>query len=195
MHKKIEDYIAQLDSQLDESRKILLKQLASYIQEAEEAKLNFICTHNSRRSHLSQIWAQVFAYRFGIDVATFSGGTEATAFHPNAVASLKRAGLDILDAAGDNPKYRVSFADDTEAMTCYSKTFDDTVNPSTDFAAILTCSEADAGCPVVHGASARIKLFYEDPKVADGTAEEAATYDKRCAQIANEMRYVFSLIK
>ena len=195
MNQKIQAYISTLDLEIEESRKPVLEQLVAYIRENEHPNLNFICTHNSRRSHLSQIWAQVFAHHAGINVSTFSGGTEATAFNPNAVAALRRAGLDISDASGDNPRYQVSFAEGIEPMTCFSKTFDDPVNPSSNFAAIMTCSEADADCPYVPGASDRIKLFYEDPKVSDGTPQEQQTYDARCAQIASEMQYIFSRIK
>ena len=195
MHKKLEQYISSLDSSIDQSRKPILQQLAAYVEETDQPKLNFICTHNSRRSHLSQIWAQVFAHYFGIEVATFSGGTETTAFHPNAVEALRRAGLEISGDERDNPRYNVSFSDRAESLVCFSKTFDDEFNPTNDFAAIMTCSEADSGCPFVPGASARIKLFYEDPKEADETPAEAKTYDERCTQIAREMRYVFSIIK
>lgn len=80
-------------------------------------------------------------------------------------------------------------------MTCYSKTFDDAVNPSAGFAAIMTCSEADAECPIVLGADVRIKLFYEDPKVSDGSGNEEKVYGERSRQIALEMAYVFSNVK
>jgi arsenate reductase len=59
----------------------------------------------------------------------------------------------------------------------------------------MTCSHADKNCPTVTGASLRIPITFEDPKAADGTAKEAATYDKRSAQIAREMLYAFSLVK
>lgn len=194
MYQDIIKYIDSLDQSIDESRKPVLNQLADYIKNNEDVKLNFICTHNSRRSHLSQIWAQVFAHYAGIKVETFSGGTEATAFHPNAVAALERAGLKISNNGGANPRYQVSFSDDLDPMICYSKVFDEPANPQVDFAAVMTCSEADSGCPFVPGAKARIKLFYEDPKISDGTPEEAKTYDERCAQIASEMKYIFSRI-
>ena len=194
MYQNITKYISSLDHPIDEDRKAVLNQLKAYVQDNEIPKLNFICTHNSRRSHLSQIWAQVFACHFNVSLETFSGGTEATAFNPNAVAALRRAGFKIESEGGENPRYEVSFSDDQEKMVCYSKTFDDPLNPQEDFAAVMTCSEADADCPFVPGASARIKLFYEDPKVSDGTPEESQTYDERCAQIANEMKYIFSAI-
>ena len=194
MLQKITNYISSLNQDIEESRKPILNQLVAYIRENKQPKLNFICTHNSRRSHLSQIWAQVFAHHFGLKISTYSGGTEATAFHPNAVAALKRAGFEISSEEGDNPKYHISYSADKNAMICFSKKFDDATNPSSGFAAIMTCSEADADCPLVSGADTRIKLFYEDPKVADGTPEEARTYDERCAEIASQMHFVFSSI-
>lgn len=196
MYQKLEQCITSLKQvELDESRKAILADLVNYIQRHSNAKLNFICTHNSRRSHLSQVWAQTMAAYFGVEVETFSGGTEATAFHPNAVAALERAGFSIASEGGKNPRYRVQFNEMMEPMVCYSKTYDDSTNPSSGFAAIMTCSEADADCPLVLGADARIKLFYEDPKISDGTPIQVETYDERCRQIAAEMYFVFSQIK
>ena len=58
-----------LDAVSPERREIL-DPLAGFIQskvsEDQEIRLNFICTHNSRRSHLSQIWAQAMAFHFNI---------------------------------------------------------------------------------------------------------------------------------
>ncbi|MFN3874983.1 MAG: protein-tyrosine-phosphatase [Flavobacteriales bacterium] len=155
------------------------------------ADLTFICTHNSRRSHLSQIWAATAAWHFGLDhVRTYSGGTEATAFNPRAVAAVERAGFRVVKPEGKNPVYEVSFAQDRAAERCWSKIYDDPANPQKDFCAVMTCSEADRNCPIVFGALDRISLPYIDPKEADGTPEEAARYDERCLQIAAEMWYV-----
>ena len=160
------------------------------------ARLNFICTHNSRRSHFGQVWAQVGAHHFGIDslVQTYSGGTEATAFNERAVGALRRAGLDIHPAAiSDNPRYAVHYAADRTPMVCFSKKYDDaSANPTSGFAAVMTCAQADRGCPVVYGSAARFSTPYEDPKASDGSPEERDTYDERCAQIAREMLYVMS---
>ncbi|MEM7297080.1 MAG: protein-tyrosine-phosphatase [Bacteroidota bacterium] len=195
MNQKLEQYIAELDlSQISEPRKDVLGQIANYVKNSPNPKLNFICTHNSRRSHLSQIWAQTFADRFGITLKTFSGGTEATAFNPNAVSAIRRAGFNVEAEGDQNPRYSVSHSEDEAPMVCYSKKFEEEPNPTSGFAAIMTCSEADAECPVVFGADERIKLFYEDPKISDGTPEEAKTYDARCKQIATELFYVFSSI-
>jgi len=159
--------------------------------------MTFICTHNSRRSHLSQIWAAVAAAKFGImDVETFSGGTESTAFNPRAVAALERSGLAIeSDASEDNPRYQVTFSKTLDPLVCFSKVYSSDPNPDSGFCAIMTCDSADRSCPTVSGSSTRIAIPYEDPKVADGTDQEAAKYDERCAQICREMLYVFSKVQ
>lgn len=59
----------------------------------------------------------------------------------------------------------------------------------------MTCSEAEEACPVVIGAAARISLSYEDPKLYDNTAQEAAAYRQRCRQIAAELNFVFDQLK
>lgn len=195
MNAKITQYLQEIKSDIQsisEGRIEILSQIVEYIRSTPNPKLNFICTHNSRRSHLSQIWAQTMAYHFEIPLETFSGGTEATAFNPNAVAALIRAGFDIKKDGDENPYYQVSFSSDENPLVAFSKKFEDPPNPTSGFAAIMTCSEADAECPIVFGAEKRIKLFYEDPKVADGTPEEASTYDERCKQIATEMYCIFN---
>ena len=196
IHPEIQSYLGKHESvEISPERKLILSVIADYIKSTSNPKLNFICTHNSRRSHLSQIWAQTMAHHYGVKVETFSGGTEATAFHPNAVAAIEGAGFDVKKGEGSNPRYEVGFSNDASPMTCYSKTFDDAVNPSAGFAAIMTCSEADAECPIVLGADVRIKLFYEDPKVSDGSGNEEKVYGERSRQIALEMAYVFSNVK
>jgi arsenate reductase len=174
-------------------RRAELEQLARFIRRrtgaGETARLVFICTHNSRRSHLAQVWCQTAARMHGLSrVETYSGGTEATAFDPRAVASLERAGFRVRAAdAVPNPRYLVRFSDEVEPMVCFSKVYDQPPNPREGFCAIMTCSAADEGCPVVLGASERIALRYDDPKEFDGTPLEAQKYDERCRQIAREM--------
>jgi arsenate reductase len=202
LHPVLEAYVNQLREEQDlipATRKNQLKQLANYIHQKRSAqepvRLNFICTHNSRRSHLSQIWAATTAAYLGLDgIQTYSGGTEATAFNPRAVAALERAGFQIEDPGGDNPHYRVSFSSEAASLECFSKTFDDPFNPEKDFAAIMTCSDADENCPFIPGAEFRLPLTYEDPKAADGTTEEAARYDERVRQIGRELFYAMDQV-
>ncbi len=189
---------AYIDARLAEADEIpaerlrALDALADYVAErraaGEPARLNFVCTHNSRRSHMSMIWFAAAAH-FGLDhVTTFSGGTETTAFNPRAVAAIERAGFRVEKTTdAGNPIYHVRFADDAHALTCFSKVYDQAPNPDAGYAAVMVCGSADRSCPNVPGADRRLVITYEDPKVSDGTKAEAATYDERCAQIAREM--------
>ncbi|MEM1435347.1 MAG: protein-tyrosine-phosphatase [Pseudomonadota bacterium] len=177
-----------------------LKKIALYARTqlgtSGAVNLTFICTHNSRRSHMSQLWAQTAASYFGIvGVSTYSGGTEATAFNPRAVAAISRAGFDVeQQSEGANPLYAVSAGPNLPAMTAFSKRYQDPANPQENFCAVMTCSEADKNCPTVDGASFRVAIPYEDPKAFDGTPLEAVKYDERCRQISREMLWLFSQI-
>jgi len=200
MYSKLETYISDLVTDygsISEDRKKELNEVAHYIRfkllAGEPAKLNFICTHNSRRSHLAQIWTQTAAAYYDIEgIATYSGGTESTAFNPRAVAAVERAGFNVQDPGGENPMYKVLYSDEAEPMICFSKTFDDAVNPDNYFAAIMTCSDADENCPNVPGAEFRKAITYVDPKEADGTDSEEEVYDERCRQIGTEMFYMMN---
>mgnify|MGYP001951124988 CR=1 FL=1 len=81
------------------------------------------------------------------------------------------------------------------AVIAFSKQFSDAFNPASEFAAIMTCSSADKGCPIILGCDKRIAITYEDPKQSDGTPQQTETYLKRSLQIATEMKFVFSGLK
>lgn len=178
-------------------RKKILEQLSDFVSRNRPAKLVFICTHNSRRSHIAQIWAQTAAAYFNVNqVESYSGGTEATAFNPRAVEALRKIGFKIeLSSTDANPRYTVQFSDSNPALNVFSKTYSDPENPSHDFAAVMTCTHADENCPVVTGCSARISLPYNDPKDFDGTALESIKYNERAIEIGREILYAFSKVK
>jgi hypothetical protein len=161
------------------------------------AKLTFICTHNSRRSHMSQIWAQTAAYYYGLnEVSAFSGGTEATACNCRTVAAMRRVGFEITDATtGDNPIYVVRYAEDRPPIRAYSKIYNADANPTNNFIALMTCSSADKSCPVVNGSIARFAIHYVDPRLCDDTPTETAAYNERCREIAREMFYIMSEVR
>lgn len=177
----------------------VLQPLIDYIQSKasknQEALLNFICTHNSRRSQFAQVWAQTAAYYYNVKAICYSGGVEVTTFNERAVAAVKRAGLEFASEGKDNPKFTVSFSEETEPLIMFSKLYDDDSNPIHDFAAIMTCSHADKNCPFISGTEARIPVMYDDPKEFDDSPQEILKYDERSMQIAREMFYVFSQIK
>jgi len=188
------------EDSISAERKEILKPLVDYIQTKrnhnETIRLNFICTHNSRRSHLSQIWAQTMAFYFGIkNVSCYSGGTETTAMFPKVVETLINQGFQIAKLSeGDNPIYAVKYSENESAIVCFSKTYNDNFNPSSKFGAIMTCNNADEGCPLVLGAEARFPIKYDDPKAFDQTDLQNEKYAERSLEIAQEMWWVFSQI-
>ena len=186
---------------ITEERKKVLQPLIDYIQQKvnfhQEVHLNFICTHNSRRSHLAQIWAQTMAFHFGIkNVFCYSGGTEATAIFFKIGETLGKQGF-IIQKLSDtvNPVFGIKYDHNQHPIICFSKTFDDTFNPENKFAAIMTCSSADEGCPFIAGAESRLPIRYEDPKAFDGTSVMDEKYLELSIEIASEMYFVFSQIK
>lgn len=187
--------------QIPEDRKADLRELAAFIQqelvEGKVPQLTFICTHNSRRSHMAQLWmAAAMAYAQAGRVATYSGGTEVTAFNPRAVKAMRDAGFKMeSDAKKNNPNYTVRWSDEQDGTTCFSKHYAHQSNPQTGFAAVMTCSQADEACPIVFGAAARFAMPYEDPKLADDSPKEAERYAERCQQIARELLFVAQTVK
>jgi arsenate reductase len=186
---------------ISSDRKTTLQPLIDFVQgkhnAQKEIRLNLICTHNSRRSHLSQVWAQTAAAHYGINnVFCYSGGTEATAMFPMVAETLKDSGFKIQTLSdGTNPIYAIKYAENEHPVIGFSKTYDNEFNPENEFAAIMTCSQADGGCPFIAGAEKRIPITFEDPKAFDNTPQHKEMYQERSLQIATEMFYVFSQIK
>jgi len=187
--------------QIPADRQKELKKAALFIrtkiQAGEPAQLTFICTHNSRRSHLAQIWTQTAAAYYDVEgIKAYSGGTESTAMNIRTVDALRRVGFSLTDSTGgNNPVYLVKFSDTKSEIRGYSKVYSADGNPKDNYAAFMTCSQADKNCPVVQGSTFRIAIPYDDPKAADGTPEEVARYDERTQQIGREMLYMISLVK
>jgi len=196
--KKITTFSAE---NISAERKEILQTLVDYIHSKRETnqtiRLNFICTHNSRRSHLSQIWAQTMAFHFGINnIFCYSGGTESTAMFPKVAEILSNQGFQIQKLSeNSNPVYSVKYGENENPIICFSKKYDDDFNPKTHFGAVMTCNHADEGCPVVFGAEARFPIKYNDPKAFDHTDLQTEKYSERSLEIAQEMWWVFLQIK
>lgn len=202
LYTKINQLVESLKTEtINEDRIPVLETVINYIQKqknnSELINLNFICTHNSRRSHLSQIWAQTISSYFKVsNVFCYSGGTEATAMFPFVSNTLKKQGFEIeILSESKNPVYSIKFSTTNHPIIAFSKTFDDSFNPNENFAAIMTCAHADKNCPFIAGADNRIPLRYEDPKAFDNTPQQAEKYEERSLQIATELKYIFSKIK
>ena len=201
MNSNVKHYFESLDlNAVPAERQSVLQPLVDYIKakisSQQPIHLTFICTHNSRRSHLGQVWAQVAAAYFGIEnIHSFSGGTEATACNSRTIAAFQRAGLEVTKTTDlENPIYEIRYDDSSQPIIAFSKVYDQTPNPNRGFAAIMTCDHAEANCPFIPGAEKRLPIMYIDPKVADDTPEETAAYDARCRQIATEMKWVFEKV-
>jgi len=195
--KEVAAEIGTISPERKEVLNSIVSDIPARLEAGKPADLTFICTHNSRRSHMSQIWAATAAYYYGLEnVHTFSGGTQATACNCRTVAAMRRVGFDIEDATtGDNPIYLVRYATDRPVIRAYSKLYNADGNPSRDFIALMTCSVADKSCPVVQGAVSRYAIHYVDPRLCDDTPTETTAYNERCREIAREMFYIMSEVR
>lgn len=201
MNSKINETIGKFaTNEVSEERKLILQPLIEYIQakknNAEIINLVFVCTHNSRRSHLTQIWAQTMAFHFQIkNLFCYSGGTEVTAMFPKVAETLNNQGFNIQKLSeNNNPVYAIKFDVNEPAVICFSKIYNNEFNPQNKFGAIMTCNNADEGCPMVLGADGRFPIKYNDPKQFDGTDLMNEKYTERSLEIAAEMYFVFKSI-
>lgn len=211
LNKKLLSYLQESEQKatnIEDSRKKELADLANYIvedlQKKEEVKILAICTHNSRRSHMTQLLIETAATYYGINtsaasygvnrISAFSGGTEATAFNQNAINALESIGFSFTkEEGGSNPKYIVN--NGTNKFHSFSKKYSNKINPSSNFIAVMVCSDADKSCPVVDGADARFAIPYDDPRYYDKTPSQDAKYAETVEKIATEMMYVMSNVK
>jgi len=179
---------------LKERKKNLIP-LVDYIQKNHNhnktVHLNFICTHNSRRSQFSQVWAYTAAAYYGVKANCFSGGVEVTSFNERAVSSLRRSGFIITSQGTENPIYQISYGEGASPITIFSKKFDAPENQCDAFAAVMTCGDAEENCPFIPGTEMRIPLIYKDPKAFDDTEVENEKYHECSLEIASELFYVF----
>ena len=190
---------------VDADRAAAYALLADWVAEkgkaGEPAHLVFVCTHNSRRSHMSQLWAAAAARHAGLKhVQSWSGGTEATAFNPRSVRALEGHGFDINSTdkqapdGMDNVIYETRLGEGIPPIAGFSKVYSDAHNPAAGFAAIMVCSAADASCPFVEGAELRVSVPFIDPKRADGTPDQAAVYAAKSEEIGREMAWMMGQV-
>lgn len=198
-NKVFTDFIGTLKpDDIASDRKQILQHLAQAIQEGLQKKegvaLQFICTHNSRRSQFAQVWAQHLLYWHGyFKVGCYSGGTAVTAVYPEVINQFKLQGFTASRLSeGSNSVYAVKASKQLAPSFVFSKPITHLVNPSDDFIAVMTCDQAYEACPVVLGAKKRIGLTYTDPKNHDGQENEEQAYAQTSTQIATEMLYLCS---
>jgi protein-tyrosine-phosphatase len=204
MNGNLEEYSSNIASRFNligTERREVLEDIADFlkrrIQHGLKTNLLFVCTHNSRRSQFAQIWAELAAIYYKVEnVKSFSGGTEVTAFHPNAIHAIQKAGIIVEKGTGSvNPDYDLFSEANEPFLRSYSKLYNDPRNPSQELVAIMTCTEAETNCPFIPEALRRISVRYDDPKAFDNTPEQEMRYDESCKLIATEMFYLFSILK
>lgn len=199
IQEKLREYACRFDS-IAVERKIVLQQLALSIRQSiaeyDRADILYVCTHNARRSHFGQVAAALAAAFYGIEqIYTYSAGTETTHVHIQTIKAIEALGCTVLKMnETTNPKYQINF-DGPHTLTCYSKTIHDSMLPKQEYIAVMTCTDAEQNCPFLPLAIARIALPYADPKIADGTGNEALIYFACFEQILTEALYVFALLK
>jgi len=193
----------QIDVPHREAGATLVNWIVENHKPGQSLHVTVVCTGNSRRSILGATMGNVAAAYWGMPEIRFqSGGTAPTAFNPRTIACLRDIGVEIESTGTEalrgepktaNPIYRVRWGQTGEPAfeaTEFSKTYFDPSNPQSGFAAIMVCDEADAGCPLVKGASLRLSMPYLDPKIHDDSDDEAARYAERRDDIGRLMLYV-----
>ena len=177
---------------INNERKALLKSIADFmieeLSDRDKLNINFICTHNSRRSQISQVWAFYAAEYFDLPINAFSGGTETTAFHRNTVKTLQNVGFNfnVENFSHQNPKYSIGFKGSDKTILGFSKKYDDEANEY-PYIAITTCGHADENCPFIADALKRFHLPFVDPKSSDNTPLQKEKYLATNQEIAAEI--------
>jgi arsenate reductase len=128
-------------------------------------KILILCTGNSCRSQM----AEGFLRSFNPSLEVFSAGTSpAASVHPNAIAVMKEAGIDI---GGSFPKHVARYL---------TQPFD---------YVITVCDNANETCPVFSGkVHHRLHMGFEDPAGATGSDEDVLNEFRR---VRDEIRSSF----
>jgi protein-tyrosine-phosphatase len=199
------DYLTTTFDMIDGPHREAGQKLAEWVianyKPGKPLHITVVCTGNSRRSIMGASMGNLAAAYYGMPEVRFhSGGTAPTAFNPRTIAALRAIGfrIDPVGKEGErgdpttaNPIYRVTWGEGLEAPE-FSKHYAEKSNPQSEFAALMVCSEADAGCPFVKGATLRLAMPYQDPKIYDGSAYESLKYAERRDDIGRFMLAVMA---
>lgn len=203
MNQTLNTYLESLQfHSISESRIKILDSIADSLLSLQvnnkKTTLLFVCTHNSRRSQFSQLWAEYFARHFQLTHLDIqSCGTEVTACNFRVIYTLRNLGFQITNPGGSNPQLSVKYSDLARPITLYSKSIESCIasSESGQIIAMMTCDHADQNCPIIPKVKSRIQLLYVDPKVTDDTPQESERYQERCRQIGEEIHYLFSKLQ
>ncbi|MEO8269488.1 MAG: hypothetical protein ABI557_07210, partial [Aureliella sp.] len=203
LHAKLRshaDYLTTTFDMIDGPHRQAAHQLAEWMvancKSGKPVEVIVVCTGNSRRSILGSSMGNLAAAYYGLsEIHFYSGGTAPSAFNRRTAAALRNIGFDVTDTGTKatpgsekalNPMLRVEWGEGMETIE-FSKHFSAAGNFRSGFAALMVCSEADAECPTVSGASLRLAMPYLDPKMYDGSVFEAAKYNERRDDIGRMM--------
>jgi len=169
--------------------------IAQHLSEETSIAVNFICTHNSRRSHLCEIMFRSACTYYQLEnVATYSGGTEGTALYPVVAESCARHGFTTKEVQAHGQRawkiFHPTLEEEKNTPLLFSKEYHHANNAQEGYHAIMVCDSANEACPVVFGAKQRHSLLFVDPKHSDGSSEQADVYDSTLRTIAGEMGYI-----
>jgi arsenate reductase (thioredoxin) len=129
--------------------------VAAAAEAGEQARVLFVCTHNSARSQMAEgILRDLAGDRFEVT----SAGTEATHVRPLAIRAMDEISIDI---SGQE-----------------SKTLERYLGEPFDYV-ITVCDEANEACPFFPGADKRLHWSFEDPSRAEGSEDERLAIFRR----------------
>ena len=170
----------------NQKRKKRLDNIASVINENlnKTRSIVFLCTHNSRRSQICEVWGKVFAEIYRKKININSAGAFKTVVHSQVYESIVKCGLVV-----DNKK-EIFF--DKKKFKLNSKTIDSLTMKN--FIAVMTCSNAEKSCPNDPRSIRNIKMFFNDPRIYDETDKMSREYLNTTIYIAEELNYIFKNI-
>ena len=170
----------------NQKRKKRLDNIASVINENlnKTRSIVFLCTHNSRRSQICEVWGKVFAEIYRKKININSAGAFKTVVHSQVYESIVKCGLIV------NNKKEIFF--DKKKFKLNSKTTDSITMKN--FIAVMTCSDAEKSCPHDPKSIRNIKMFFNDPRIYDETDKMSREYLKTTTYIAEELNYIFKNI-
>ena len=187
MNKKFDEFFYRLNNFSPEiKQKDRLELIANELNKKikETNVLVFLCTHNSRRSQICEVWGSIFSLIYKKEILINSAGTIKTSVHKEIFNVLKKCGVSV------NENEEIAFKN--LLIKLKSKTLDQI--DAKKFIAIMTCSDAEKSCPIDSRSVKNINMFFKDPKVYDNTKYMEEEYLKTNSNIAEELNYIFKRI-
>ena len=196
VHENIKEFILKLNENSISKKRLkildkIINELNKNTLKNNYPKIIFICTHNSRRSQLAEIWSHTFSFIFKKKNKIFSAGTSKEEFNIRAINVLEKIGFKIKE---EGKKYIFNFSENCNSIHMYSKDISE-LNLKNHFITIMTCADSDKNCPAIPNALARILLSYKDPKSFDNSKQETNKYIATSKKIALELFYLFKNLK